>query len=95
VLPCEVRVTSPLHPLFGRLLQATGFKRWDGDLLLVVVLPDGSPGTIRAEVTDVLGVLEAALPVSVLSVDGVRHLRRLLAGSSWPMRSRSRPQTRK
>src|ERR1019366_6084151 len=26
LLPCEVRVTSVVHPLFGRLLPANGFK---------------------------------------------------------------------
>ena len=32
-LPAEVRVTAVTHPLFGRLLQASGFKRWGGELL--------------------------------------------------------------
>jgi hypothetical protein len=75
VLPCEVRVTSVLHPLFGRLLEARSFKRWEGDVLLVVVLPDGTPGTIPVEATDVLGepVLGLVVPV-VLSVEGVRRL---------------------
>lgn len=41
VLPCEVRVISPVHPLFGRLLPAGGFKRIDGAVFLVVELPDG------------------------------------------------------
>ena len=44
VLPCEVRVTAVTHPLFGRLLAASGFKRRGGVLSLVVMLPDGSPG---------------------------------------------------
>jgi len=55
VLPCEVRVVAETHPLFGRLLAARSFKRWNGALLLVVELPDGSPGTIRADATDVFG----------------------------------------
>ena len=55
LLPCEVRVTSTVHPLFGRLLPATGFKRCDGSLFLVVGLPDGSPGTIPVSATDILG----------------------------------------
>jgi hypothetical protein len=95
VLPCEVRVTSPVHPLFGRLLQATGFKRWDGALLLVVVLPDGSPGTIRAEATDVLGAPPLEAPVSVLSVEGLRRLRLLVEGLEPPRRSRRPAPTRK
>lgn len=55
VLPCEVRVAGEAHPLFGRLVQASGFKRWHGALLMVIELPDGSPGTIRADATDVFG----------------------------------------
>jgi len=39
--------------LFGRLLAARSFKRWSGVLMLVVELPDGSPGSIRADATDV------------------------------------------
>ena len=56
VLPCDVRVIAETHPLFGRLLAARSFKRWNGVLMLVVDLPDGSPGTIRADATDVCGV---------------------------------------
>jgi hypothetical protein len=72
-------VSAPRHPLFGEELAARTFKRLRGELLLVVVLPDGSPGTISVEATDVLGE-----PVSLkwaegtLSVEGVRHLRALL-----------------
>ena len=42
------------HPLFGELLAALAFRRFAGVLHLVVELPDGSPGTIRADATDVL-----------------------------------------
>jgi hypothetical protein len=49
-----VRVIAETHPLFGRLLVARSFKRWNGVLLLVVDLPDGSPGTIRADATRIL-----------------------------------------
>jgi hypothetical protein len=81
--------------LFGRVLQATGFKRWDGVLLLVVVLPDGSPGTIPAEATDVLGSPPAPTDVSVLSVEGVRQLRTLLDALGPRRPSRKSPRTRK
>jgi hypothetical protein len=67
VLPCEVQVVAETHPLFGRLLAAKSFKRWNGVLLLVIDLPDGSPGTIRCDATDVLGVVEPGLR-SVLDV---------------------------
>ena len=77
VLPCEVRVVAETHPLFGRLLAAKSFKRWNGVLLLVIDLPDGSPGTIRCDATDVLGVVEPGLR-SVLDAAGLRALHRLV-----------------
>jgi hypothetical protein len=95
LLPCDVRVTSAVHPLFGRVLQATGFKRWDGALLLVVVLPDGSPGTIPANATDVLGSPPDASVAAVLSVEGVRRLRALLDALGPRRASRKGAQTRK
>ena len=49
-----------MHPLFGELLACSGFKRRNGVLLLVVELPDGSPGTVRADATDVF----AAAPMT-------------------------------
>jgi hypothetical protein len=50
-------------------------------LHLVVVLPDGSPGTIRADATGVFGdELEAPSEpaATVLSVEGIRQLRVLV-----------------
>ena len=76
VLPCEVRVVAETHPLFDRLLAAKSFKRWNG-VLLVIDLPDGSPGTIRCDATDVLGVVESG-PRSVLDAAGLRALHRLV-----------------
>jgi hypothetical protein len=60
--------------LFGRLLAARSFKRWNGALLLVVELPDGSPGTIRADATDVFGIGGVEAAVSVLNAPGLREL---------------------
>ena len=73
-MPCDVRVVAETHPLFGRLLAARSFKRWNGALLLVVELPDGSPGTIRADATDVFGADGAEGAVSVLDAAGLREL---------------------
>lgn len=78
VLPCEVRVVAGTHPLFGRLLAAKAFKRWNGVLLLVVELPDGSPGTIRADATDVLGPAQEAGPGGVLDPADLAELHRLV-----------------
>jgi hypothetical protein len=82
--------------LFGQLLRAKSFRRWDGALLLVVVLPDGSPGTIPADATDVLGITVEQRLTSVLSVEGLRRLR-VLVDSLTPAAARSRrsPKTRK
>jgi hypothetical protein len=78
VLPCEVRVIGEAHPLCGRLVRAASFKRWNGVLLLVIELPDGSPGTIRADATDVLGSVAADGPVVVLDAEGLSRLRSLV-----------------
>jgi hypothetical protein len=78
VLPCEVRVISKTHPLSGRVVAARSFKRLNGVLLLVIELPDGSPGTIAAAATDVLGPAEAEGPAVVLDAAGWRRLRELV-----------------
>ena len=72
-----MRVTSAAHPLSGRLVAARSFKRLNGVLLLVAELPDGSPGTIPAAATDVLGPVEADGPVVVLDAAGWRRLQAL------------------
>ena len=95
VLPCEVRVVAESHPLFGRLLAANGFKRLNGLLQLTVLLPDGSPGTIRADATDVLGMATPAGPAVVLDAAGLRELHRLVAGLRGANRWRLRAGTRK
>ncbi|MGW5690755.1 hypothetical protein ACWEWX_07235 [Streptomyces asiaticus] len=74
-----MRVVAETHPLFGKLLSAKSFKRWNGVLLLVVDLPDGSPGTVRADVTDVMGPgTEASGSGVVLNAAGLRKLHRLV-----------------
>jgi hypothetical protein len=60
-------------------VAARSFKRLNGVLLLVIELPDGSPGTIAADATDVLGAVEVAGPGTVLDVAGWRRLRALAA----------------
>jgi hypothetical protein len=90
-----VRVTGPAHPLFGELLAASGFRRFAGVLHLVVELPDGSPGTIRADATDVLAAAGLEPVLAVLDASGVRALRALVtamgdAGSPRPRRRSSK-----
>ena len=90
-------MVAETHPLFGRLLQALSFKRLNGIWHLVVELPDGSPGTIPADATDVFGAVVAQRDATVLSVEGVRQLQRLvttLQGDGGRRRARSRRTSR-
>lgn len=81
--------------MFGELLAASGFRRFAGVMHLVVQLPDGSPGTIRADATDVLAAAEPEPALAVLDAAGVRALRVLVtamagAGSRRPGRRSSK-----
>ena len=83
-------MTLGVHPLCGQVLRARSFRRLQGELMLAVVLADGSVGTIPAAATDVFGEeqrCEQAV-ATVLSVDGVRRLRALLAAKSRGSQSR-------
>jgi hypothetical protein len=90
MLPCEIRVTQRTHPLCGRSLEARGFRRVDGQLMLAVLLPDGSGCMIPAAATDLLAEELAAERgrATVLTADGVRRLRVLLAAMSRGSESR-------
>ena len=82
-------MTLRVHPLCGQVLGARSFRRLQGELMLAVVLPDGSVGTLPAAATDVFGEERCERPVvTVLSVDGVRRLRALLAAKSRGSQSR-------
>jgi hypothetical protein len=59
-------------------VAARSFKRVNGVLLLVIDLPDGSPGTIQADATDVLGPAGVAGLGVVLDAAGWRRLRELV-----------------
>ena len=76
-LPCEVLVTAVTHPLFGSRLIAYAFRHVDGVLHLKVRLPEGLPGLVRADVTDVHGDGQER-PGLALDVAGLRELRVLV-----------------
>jgi len=80
-------VTAATHPLFGLLLTAQRFRRVDGVVFLVVALPDGSPGTIRADATDVLGTAVGGSTGTVLDAEGLRLLLALVTRMQPPRRS--------
>jgi hypothetical protein len=74
-----VTVTAAYHPLCGERLLVEGGRRVGGAPCLIVRLPDGTPGTIEVHATSArLAVSEPAVD-ALLSVEGVRQLRRLLA----------------
>lgn len=88
-------MTAATHPLFGQLLHATGFKRWEGDLFLLVSLPDGTPGTIPADATDILGAQPTEPTNAVLSAEGLRKLHQLVGTLGPPKQRRSTGNQRK
>lgn len=77
-------MTQRTHPLWGRTLEARGFRCVKGLLLLVVLLPDGSGGVIPAAATDLLGEELGVEPgvATVLTAEGVRRLRVFLETKS-------------
>ena len=59
----------------------------DGVVFLVVQLPDGSPGTIRVDATDVLGMV-AETASAVFDADGLHALHELVpAKGSAPVKT--------
>jgi hypothetical protein len=83
-------VTASTHPLFGELLEAFGFKRWNGVLLLVVALPDGSPGTIRVDATDVFSADPIEPTFFVLDGQGLQAVYVLVAELQGHQRPRGK-----
>ena len=76
LLPCEVVVTALAHPLCGCRVRAYAFRHVDGVPHLKVELPDGMPGLVAADATDVFGAGPAAAGAGlVLDGAGLRHLR--------------------
>jgi hypothetical protein len=80
-LPGEVTVTAAHHPLCGVRLVVEGRRRVRGVPSLIVRLPDGTPGTVGVSATSA-GTADADAPAgTLLSLEGVRRLRRLLEPS--------------
>ena len=72
-------VTAAQHPLCGARLAVEGRRRVGGAACLIVRLPDGTPGTVEVRATSAAVAAEAEAPAGgLLSVEGVRCLRRLL-----------------
>ena len=73
-------MTAAHHPLCGERLAVEGRRKVGGAPCLIVRLPDGTPGTVEVSATSAGPAdNEAASGATLLSADGVRRLRRLLA----------------
>ena len=63
------------HPLHGCRLRAYAFRHVDGVPHLKVELPDGMPGLVAADATDVFGAEQAVAGTGlILDGAGLRHL---------------------
>src|SRR5262252_7728110 len=51
-LPKHATITRPHHPLEGKTLLIFGVRRFQGELNLMLILPNGSRSLIPAEWTD-------------------------------------------
>ena len=71
-------VTAPAHPLCGVRLAVEGRRKVGGAACLIVRLPDGTPGTIEVQATSAGSAAAEAAAGVLLSIEGVRQLRRLL-----------------
>jgi hypothetical protein len=81
-LPGEVTVTAAYHPLCGERLAVEGRRRVGGMPCLIVRLPDGTPGTIEVAATSAGAAGGEVTAGGLLSIEGVRRLRRLLEPSA-------------
>jgi hypothetical protein len=77
-LPGEVTVTAAHHPLCGARLVVAGRRKVGGVPCLIVRLPDGTPGTVEVQATSAGSAAGEAAAGVLLSIEGVRQLRRLL-----------------
>jgi hypothetical protein len=82
LLPREVTVTAAHHPLSGRRLAVEGRRAIGGRAHLIVRLRDGTPGTVELQATSAAAAEGGASAGALLSVEGLRRLRRLLAPSA-------------
>jgi hypothetical protein len=77
-LPEKVRITWADHRLYGAELPVHGWHHVQGEIHLVVTLPDGSRTYFPAAGTALFGASEHVQSAVGLTVDGVRQLRQLI-----------------
>jgi hypothetical protein len=72
-------VSAAHHPLAGMRLAVEGRRAVRGVACLIVRLPDGTPGTVEVSATGAATADSGRPSGALLSVEGVRRLRRLLS----------------
>jgi hypothetical protein len=90
-LPEKVRITWVDHRLYGTELPVHGWHHIQGEIHLLLTLPDGSRGYFPAAGTALFDAQERDRPALILTGDGVRQLRLLVDGLQ--SRSRRRPRS--
>jgi len=78
-LPERVRIVWPHHQLCGTELVAHSWQRINGEIHLLVTLPDGSRGYLPAAGTSLWDALvDDDRPALMLTGDRIRQLRQLM-----------------
>ena len=75
-------MTAAHHPLVGMRLAVEGRRAVRGMACLIVRLPDGTAGTVELSAMSCAAAGGGAPACALLSVEGVRRLRRLLSPSA-------------
>src|ERR1700737_4819846 len=77
-LPERVRIVWEHHQLYGSELPVHGWHHIQGEIHLLLTLPDGSRGYFPAAGTALLDTQERDRTALILNGDGVRQLRQLV-----------------
>jgi hypothetical protein len=89
-LPEKVRITWVDHRLYGSELPVHGWHHVQGEIHLLLTLPDGSRGYFPAAGTALFDAQERDRPALILTGDGVRQLRQLMEALGAQTRRRRR-----
>jgi len=95
-LPERVRIIWPHHQRCGTELVAHSWQRIDGEIHLLVTLPDGSRGYLPAAGTSLWeSLVDDDRPALMLTADRIRQLRQLMDALQARSRRRDRSADRK
>ena len=89
-LPERVRIVWQDHLLYGTELPVHGWHRIDGEIHLLLTLPDGSRGYFPAAGTALFDTQADDRPAVIVTGEGVRQLRQLMEALQARSRRRRR-----